>query len=57
VESWGPLRGGAAEGPERKVSGHVVFRGSDDVVHPENVEFRLVERGGRWRIESFWDYD
>lgn len=57
VESWEELRQGAGEGQDRRVSGHVVFRGSDGGVHPENIEFRLVQRSGSWRIDTFWDYD
>jgi hypothetical protein len=57
VESWGELSESAGEGQDRSVSGHVVFRGSDGGAHPENIEFRLVRRGGRWWIDTFWDYD
>jgi hypothetical protein len=57
AESCGDLKSWSEDGEERQVTGHVVFRGADGVVHPENLEFRLVRRGGRWWIAAILDYD
>ncbi len=56
--SWNGLgQGSAGKDEERRVTGHVVFRGADGVEHPENLVFRLAKRDGTWWIASIADFD